>query len=409
MIIHTPTKTIKDGQVYIASRFELETSLPYLPDELWYRFPERYANDISLRADAFAPTALLVAMYTGENLLVRGVISPRLAYSLLEYRTIYHSWQPDLFKKVDIKYELLEQPSPPQGNTAVATAFSGGVDSFYTLWAHRPENQPIVEAQITHGLFVHGLDLRIADEANYNIAAQAYGKLFEELGLELIQAATNAYQFSEFRINWTMFHGAPLIGAAMCLHPLIRQFYVPSSFSDYNDLIPYGSTPLIDHLLSTESTNIVHHGTSISRIEKTTILTEWSTTFHKLRVCANKVRMNGLNNCGTCHKCYRMITLLGLLDALPNYSNFPQKMTLASYLHWGLLNTLDPLTAKELRNKAASSGKIRVAFGIQLALIIDFCVDHIIAVFKKFLSEEHLYQLKRKIYTPEANVLEKEE
>ena len=407
MIAHAPIITTKNDFVFLKSRFEMQKPIPYFPSELWYRFPEPYANHLSLRADAFAPTALLVAMFTGENLLVRGAISPLLAYNLLEYRNIYHSWQPNLFKKVDIKYELLEQSSPPQGNTAVATAFSGGVDSFYTLWAHRPENQSIVEAQITHGLFVHGLDLRLADEVSYNIAAQAYSKLFKELGLELIQAATNAYQFSEFRINWTMFFGTPLIGAALCLNSLIRQFYVPSSFSDFN-IIPYGSSPLIDHLLSTESTNIVHHGASISRTEKTIILTNWPATFHKLRVCANKVRMNGLNNCGTCHKCYRMITLLDLLKALPNYSNFPKKMTPIPYVHWGLLNTLDPVTAKELRNKAASTGKIQVAFGIQVALIIDFCVDRVIGVLKKILSEERLYQLKRKVYKPETSLLERE-
>ena len=84
-------------------------------------------------------------------------------------------------------------------------------------------------------------------------------------------------------------------------------------------------------------------------------------------------------------------------------------MTPISYIHWGLLNTLDPLTAKELRNKAASSGKIQVAFGIQLALIIDFCVDWVIGIFKKLLSEERLYQIKRKIYQPETNLLEGEE
>ena len=54
---------------------------------------------ISLRADAFAPTAVLVAMYAGEDLHIRGAISPRLAYNLFEYREIFHAWYPRIFQR----------------------------------------------------------------------------------------------------------------------------------------------------------------------------------------------------------------------------------------------------------------------------------------------------------------------
>jgi len=91
MIAHAPIITTKNDFVFLKSHFEMQKPIPYFPSELWYRFPEPYANHLSLRADAFAPTALLVAMFTGENLLVRGAISPLLAYNLLEYRNIYHS------------------------------------------------------------------------------------------------------------------------------------------------------------------------------------------------------------------------------------------------------------------------------------------------------------------------------
>ena len=409
MIIHTPTKIIEDGQVRIAAHFEMKKTLPFMPHELWYRFPQQYDEHISLRADAFVPTALLVAMYAGEDLQVRGTISPKLAYNLLEYREIFHSWYPKLFQRVDIRYEHLEASPKPSGETAVVTAFSGGVDSFYTLWSHLPQNQPIPEARVTHGLFVHGLDLRLDDEENYRAAAEPYSQMFEELGLELIQASTNAYQFSEFRINWTMFHGAPLIGAALCLSPFLRQFYIPSSFSDYNDLIPYGSTPLIDHLLSTEVTHIVNHGTNISRTEKTKVLVHWPVTYHKLRVCSNKTRLQGLNNCCTCHKCYRMIVLLDLLDALPDYNNFCKKIPPRAYFHWGLLNTLDPLTARELRKSALVSGRVGMALGIHLAIVIDAITDWAVKLLKKTLSRERLYQLKRTIYQPESNFSEIEQ
>ena len=404
MLLPTPTKTIESGQVRMATRFELQTPLPYLPYELWYRFPEKYAEHISLRSDAFVATALLVAMYTGEDLQIRGAISPKLAYNLFEYRNVFHAWYPNLFQQVNIQYNHLETPPHPKGKTAVATAFSGGVDSFYTLWSHLPENQPIPESRTTHGLFVHGLDLRLNDELNYQAAAEPYSKLFEELGLELIQASTNAHQFSEFRINWTIFHGAPLIGAALCIGSFINRFYIASSLSDYNNLVPYGSTPLIDHLLSTETTHIINHGTNISRSEKTSVLVRWPVTYHKLRVCANKIRMQGLNNCCTCQKCYRMIILFELTKVRHHYNNFGKNMTPISYLHWGMLNNLDPLTARELRKSALISGRVGMALGIHVAIIIDAITGGAIKLLKNFFSRDQLYRLKRVIYQPESNI-----
>ncbi|MBE9523907.1 MAG: hypothetical protein IMY76_02330 [Chloroflexi bacterium] len=111
MIVHTPTKIYKDGNIILASRFEMQKSIPYLPQELWYRFPEHYAEYLSPRVDAFVPTALLVAMYAGEKLRVQGKISPRLAYNLFEFRDVHHSFDSKLFHKVDISYDILSQHS----------------------------------------------------------------------------------------------------------------------------------------------------------------------------------------------------------------------------------------------------------------------------------------------------------
>ena len=89
-------------------------------------------------------------MYAGEDLTIKGEISASLAYNLYEYREIFYTWYPKLFRQVNISFEKTISPSRPVGN-AVATALSGGVDSFYTLWAHLPENQSIPDARLTHG------------------------------------------------------------------------------------------------------------------------------------------------------------------------------------------------------------------------------------------------------------------
>jgi len=79
-------------------------------------------------------------------------------------------------------------------------------------------------------------------------------------------------------------------------------------------------------------------------------------------------------------------------------------MTPISYLHWGMLNNLDPLTARELRKSALISGRVGMALGIHVAIIIDAITGGAIKLLKNFFSRDQLYRLKRVIYQPESNI-----
>lgn len=407
MIIHAPTLKSVEDQIQITSRFEMRKPLPYLPDELWYRFPEVYQPSVALRADGFAATGLLVAMYAGEDLAIRGPISPKLAYGLLEYRTIFHSWNPGLFKMVDLQYDQLEPVPQLLVKPDVATAFSGGVDSFYTLWSHLPVNQPLPHARVTHGLFLHGIDLRLDDESNYTAISQEYQRIFEELGLVLITAATNAYQFSEFRINWTMFHGAPTIGAALILSQSLGCFYIPSGFPTYAKLVPNGVSPLTDHLLSTETLDVIHHATDVERFDKIKVLVDWPITHHRLRVCADKHRLKGFENCSACHKCYRTTTILVLLNALPKYHNFSQKLTVKDYFRWGFHTLLNVRQARSIQSQAWQAGRYGMVMLIQVAIILRKFKKSFMDILKHLLTPDQLYQIKRKVFKPESDNVSK--
>jgi len=402
MIVHEPLYTEREGLIEVSARFELSVPIPFMPESLWYRFPMRYQEYLNTRLDAFAPTALLVAMFAGEDIEFKGRLSPRLAYHLQEYMEIFHSWDSKLYKKVGITYGQLEAPVQSDDKKMVCSAFSGGVDSFYTLWAHLPQNQPIAQAQVSHGLFLHGYDLRLDDLSNFDSASKVYAGLFQDQGLELIHASTNAYQFSEFRINWTMFHGAPLIGAALLLGDQMQRFYISSSMSSYFGLFPQGSHPLVDHLLSTESTEIVHFGASLGRYEKLKALVSWPATFNKIRVCSNKLKMHGVENCSACHKCYRTMAFLNLLDALPNYRNFSGRMRPVDDLRWGALTHLNPVLDIPIRDIALRKGRLSMAFWMQTAILLHYIRKTILALVKRVISRDLLYSLKRRIYQPES-------
>jgi len=402
MILHTPVLTRESNEIWISARIELETQLPNFPAEVWYRFPEKFEAMLEPRTDAFAATALLIAMYTGEDLEIRGSFSQKLAYSLNEYRNIFHSMLPELYEMIEIKFKQLDTTPPEKRGYAVATAFSGGVDSFYTLWSHLPENQPITPLCVPHGLFVRGLDMRLDDIENHQRLVEVYSKIFDDLALNFISASTNVYQLSEFRINWIYFFGPPLIGAALLLSPFLQRFYIPAGMT-YSDLIPHGSSPLIDHLLSTENIDIVHHGSSTSRFDKLKVLTNWPITYHHLRVCAERNRVKGIQNCSTCHKCYRTIASLELLNSLPAYQNFSGRLSVGAYIRWGFLTHLYPHQANDLSQRALKSGRISMAFMIQIAILFNIIRNFIIYAVKLFLSPKQIYWLKRKIYQPEVS------
>jgi len=402
MILHTPTMGKRDGQITISSRFEMQSPVPDLPKELWYRFPDSFEPYLALNADGFAATALLVAMYAGEGLNIRGPISPKLAYNLAEYRNLFHTWQPKLFQMVDIRYENVEKAAVGSGAGAVAAAFSGGVDSFFTLWSHLPENQALPDARITHGLFIHGYDLRLDEVSIYQAISNKYSNLFHSLGLDLILASTNAYQFAEFRIDWSLFFGAPLIGAALLLSPFMDRFYVPSGLS-YNELAPQGSSALIDHLLSTEGLDIIHHGASTSRFDKIVTLSQWPLTYQHLRVCAKKHQSATLKNCSSCHKCYRTMAALTILDALPKYSTFAPKLTWRDYFLWGIQTHMSRMFARDICKRAWKIGKIDLAFGTWIAISINIVVKSAVKTIKLFLPQQTLYRIKRFLLKPESD------
>jgi len=403
MILHPPTLTKDSGNICMASRIEMENPLPHLPETLWYRFDTRYEEWLSPRSDGFAATALLVAMYAGEDLTIYGPLSPKLAYGLSEYRNVFHAWKPELFKRVEIHFDQLESVPKESSQIGVATAFSGGVDSFYTLWSHLAENQVIPDARLTHGLFIHGLDLRLDDPENFRTVAQKYKDLFSGLGLELILAATNAYLFSEFRIDWVYFHGAPTIGAGLLLSPFLQRLYIPSGYPSYTKLVPNGVSPLTDHLLNTETLDIIHHGAKTSRYEKLSVLVNWPVTYHSLRVCSDKKRLDILQNCSSCHKCYRTMTVLEILNSLENYRNFSHKLSMGDYIRWGLFTHLNIRHARDIRGHAWKARKYKMAIFIQVAIILRKVNKFFVSLIKGILTKEQLYRIKRKVYKPESD------
>jgi hypothetical protein len=129
-------------------------------------------------------------------------VSPRFAYGLDEYAGVFQVWRPKTFKPIEIKYREINSPDHRAEPRAVGQAFSGGVDSFFTLWSHLPDNMQLQDFQVTHGIFTQGVDFELYETETYVSTYKKLGRLFKDLGLTLIPAATNYRDFWRYRLGW---------------------------------------------------------------------------------------------------------------------------------------------------------------------------------------------------------------
>lgn len=325
MIIHQPEIIQKDGYAILWSRIELAQKRVNFPDHIWYRVPERYASYLSTHSDVFLVSGLLGGMYFNEDIEVRGSVSPRLAYHLDEYQYVLNFRKPNIVRPVSIQYERL---APLERKPfAVGTTFTGGVDSLFTVWEHLPENQTDPNYQVTHGVFIRGFDILHTENENYQQLFAEYIKQASFLGIELIELETNMLSIAHQRLDLSYLFGPFIVSSGLALSGLFKRFYVPSSW-DYHMLFrtAHASDPLLDGFLSTDSMDIIHHGSTKRRVEKVEAIANWDVAQKSLWVCLDAKFEEHSWNCSRCEKCVRTMIPLYALGVMGSFEKFEKPM-----------------------------------------------------------------------------------
>jgi len=270
--------------------------------------------------DAAVPAVLLPAMTVGETLRFEQPVDSGLLRDLPELQAIFAAWADEWpypgAPPREIEVEAPVARTEPPAGRAVAAFFSGGVDSFSTLLSH-PE--------ITHLVFVHGLDLAIEKRELAGVVAGRLEQAAELLGKSWIAVETDVRRLGDSFVPWVGYFGAALASVARLLSPAIGRIYVASE-SPYRRLHRRGSHPLIDHLWGGEAIGIAYDGARFGRAEKVERIAGDEVARVTLRVCWEN--RDAAYNCCRCEKCLRTMVALEALGVLSEFETFDRALDL---------------------------------------------------------------------------------
>lgn len=276
-------------------------------DTVWYELPLS-APEAWQEADAepFLLVTLMQAMHEGCHLMIEGEVSRALLANLEEFMCAWVRMCPARYSRIELRaLRVTERHQRVTADPAAAVmGFSGGVDSSFTVWRHHSGAAGHRTCRVAAAVIIQGLDIRLDQSREFDIAFASASRTLASLGLSLQPMRTNLRQF--LTCSWADSHACALASCLQFFKPIAGTALLASCEPFGHLLIPWGSSPLTDHLLSSDSLRVVHDGADFSRSEKVKALAGWSAGCEELRVCFITDRAGGAN-CMRCEKCLRTI------------------------------------------------------------------------------------------------------
>jgi len=313
-------------------KFKINVRLerPYDQDlRLWYAVPfdQREYCSFDLM-DPFVIAALLKAMEDKATLKVHGPVSGSLLDNLEEYQRIFSIWFPEKYTEIEILPE--REVEETKVNDKVMLSFSGGVDGSFSALNHILRRGPIKRKlfDVDAILYIEGFDVNIDYDKECKTVVQRNRRLFSGYpDLRFLNVRTNLKYLLSIQKFWTS-HACVLASTASLFRKICGGCLVGSSHS-YLHLSPWGSHPLTDRLLSSNSFEI-HHDMVFTRVEKLKALFSWPEALANLKVCwEGQYRYDTPpdTNCCCCDKCVRtMLAFMALGHQIP--PSFSDELTL---------------------------------------------------------------------------------
>lgn len=336
---------------------------------VWIDVPSAFAGDVTDRLDPWLLWLLPHAFKTGQEVILEGPVDAELLRNAHELMEVWARWRPDR-RPVRVTAEQAENPAPGSGVAPARTGlfFTGGVDSFFTLFHHDAMAREHPEWRMRPAddlVYVQGFDIPLAHAEALAAKRMMLERVAADTGATAVVLATNLRE-TGLRQPWgPVMHGPALGGVGLLLGGRWKTVLLSSWFC-HEDTDPWGSTGITDPLLSTSSTRTRPYGGGHDRFEKLAFLVRFPLVLDTLHVCWEE-RSEG--NCGRCEKCLRTLIALDILGVRGRATTFPR-----SDFDLGRLSMVwkeEPLFVRmyaQLRDHAARAGRGDIVAAIDACL-----------------------------------------
>lgn len=265
-------------------------------ETLWFRFEtaRKFAPEKD-NCDSYLLCMMLDAMHQRRDIIINGNVSRTLLSNLTEWQAIFNHWFPDDYAIIGIHpRNIVEEAAPAAGTTC---AFSGGLDSLYTVWTHSQKLVGFRSQDISFAVLAHGFDIPLEETERFESARAGGQDILDDLDIKLRTIATNYRELSD--LNWEHTHGCVLVGTLKNYSQEAGTCLLGSSYV-YNKNFPLGSSPVTDHLLGSDSFRVIHDAAAVKRTDKAASIAEWQHGANRVRVC---YKDTDAYNCCKCFKC----------------------------------------------------------------------------------------------------------
>jgi hypothetical protein len=330
--------------------------------------------------DFAALATVFYAMRRDKALHINGPVSRAMLRNLEEFQEAWALWSPS-YKIIDITAQSEFYDVEPKERTGVF-AYSGGVDSVFSLLRHKYEITRRRTCRPVAACLVMGFEIALHQQDAFKVAAASAAHNLSQLGIPLVVVKTN--WTDHLCGEWTNEFAA---GLAACLHQFagLANFGVMGADEDYAHIVlPWGSNPASNPFLSGGSFEVITEGSGFTRTQRVKAISEYNELARNLRVCWEGERTGG--NCGVCEKCIR--TKLNFMAVGKEPVCFPDgKPTYKQIFMINARGTIQRNFLKDIISTARANGlKEHWVFVLKLAL----GRSYVSAVCRKFMKVARL-------------------
>ena len=281
--------------------------------EIWFQIEKSVPLPLEDDCDAYLLAVLMDAMRENRRIEVLGSVSKYLLSNLVEFQAAWAKWRPTVYSCVDI-FATMERHDHVKKNGAIC-AFSGGVDATFSVWRHFHSKYSHRSQTLNACSIVHGFDIPLSHIDAFESAKKRAQDTLGDIGLNLTPTKTNFREIS--KAHWEDACSLALVAALNNFKNIAGTCIIGSSEPYDSLVIPWGSSPITDHLLSSGDFSVIHDGASHNRTEKVREISEWHVGANNLRVCWQGDLKD--RNCGSCEKCVRTkLNFLAIGSPIPD-------------------------------------------------------------------------------------------